>query len=426
MPKLSPTMEEGTIAKWHKKVGDKIEAGDVLLEVATDKATVEYNALDEGFLRKILVADGAHAVVNQPIAVFSASATENIDQYVPQGVAPAKPQAAAKKEVKEETVTQKSAAAPANASMQQPAFVPEPALENYEFAFPSAVSNKRIAATPLAKKVAKEKGLDLTSVKGTGPSGRISSHDLGLAQPKSTAKLGRMEAPTTPPGTFEEIPMTPMRKVIGQRLQQSKSFIPHFYVRQEIDAEPLIGAREQLKNGGVKITFNDLMIRASALALRECPEVNSGFNSVSQSIIMFKTIDISVAVSMEGGLITPIIRHADYKNVGEISVEVKELADRARQNKLQPQEYKGGSFTISNLGMFGVSDFVAVINPPQSAILAVSGIEDCVRWKNDAAAPGKKMNLTLSADHRVVDGALAAKFMKTLQKYLENPAILLV
>jgi pyruvate dehydrogenase E2 component (dihydrolipoamide acetyltransferase) len=235
-----------------------------------------------------------------------------------------------------------------------------------------------------------------------------------------------MQAPTTPPGTFEEIPTSPMRKVIGQRLQQSKSFVPHFYVRQEIDAEPLIGAREQLKNGGMKITFNDLIIRASALALRECPEVNSGFNSVTQSIIMFKTIDISIAVSMEGGLITPIVRHADYKNVGEISVEVKELADRARQNKLQPNEYKGGSFTISNLGMFGVSDFVAIINPPQSAILAVSGIEDCVRWKNDAAVPGKKMNLTLSSDHRVIDGALAAKFMKTLQKYLENPAILLV
>jgi len=217
-----------------------------------------------------------------------------------------------------------------------------------------------------------------------------------------------------------------MRKVIGARLQQSKTFIPHFYVRQEIDAQPLIDAREQLKNGGVKITFNDLIVRAAALALRECPEVNSGFNSVSQSIVFFKTVDISIAVTVDGGLITPIVRHADYKSVEEISVEVKELAERARQNKLQPQEYKGGSFTISNLGMFGVSDFVAVINPPQAAILAVSGIEDCIRWKNDAAAPGKKMNLTLSADHRVIDGSLAAKFIKIVQKYAENPALLLV
>jgi pyruvate dehydrogenase E2 component (dihydrolipoamide acetyltransferase) len=419
-------MEEGVIAKWHKKVGEKVEAGAVLLEAQTDKATVEYNALDEGYLRKILVAEGGHAIVNQPIAVFSLSANENIDQYTPEGIAPSAPQPSAKKEVKEEAAPQKVAAATLSSSMQQPAFVPEPPLENYEFEFPSGIIQKRIAATPLAKKVAKEKGLDLTSVKGTGPGGRISSHDLDLAQPKSTGGFGRVQAPTMKPGTFEEISLTPMRKMIGQRLQQSKTFIPHFYVRQEIDAEALIAAREQLKNGGLKITFNDLIIRAAALALRECPEVNSGFNSVSQSIISFKTIDISVAVSMEGGLITPIIRHADYKSVAEISVEVKQLANQARLNKLQPHEYKGGSFTISNLGMFGVSDFVAVINPPQSAILAVSGIEDCVRWKNDAAAPGKKMNFTLSADHRVIDGSLAAKFIKILQKYLENPAILLV
>lgn len=424
MPKLSPTMEEGVIAKWHKKVGDKVEAGDVLLEVATDKATVEYNALDEGFLRKILVANGGHAIVNQPIAVFSATATESIDQYKPEGIVVSAPKPGAKKE--EAAVAVKATPVAASGSMQQPAFVPEAPLENYQFAFPSGAPNKRIVATPLAKKVAKEKGLDLTSVKGTGPSGRISSHDLSLAQSKSPTKFGRTEAPSMAPGTFEEIPMTPMRKAIGQRLQQSKTFIPHFYVRQEIDAQPLIEAREQLKNGGLKITFNDLIVRAAALALKECPEVNSGFNSVTQSIILFKTIDISIAVTVEGGLITPIVRHADYKNVGEISVEVKELADRARQNKLQPHEYKGGSFTVSNLGMFGVSDFVAVINPPQAAILAVSGIEDCVRWKNDAAAPGKKMNFTLSADHRVIDGSLAAKFIKILQKYLENPAILLV
>ncbi len=419
-------MEEGVIAKWHKKVGDKVDAGALLVEVATDKATVEYNALDEGYLRKVLVAEGGHAVVNQPIAVFSATATENIDQYVPQGITPTPAPKAAASVQEEEPSRAKVQAAPASSgSMQQPAFVPEPPLENYVFAFPTGSPKKRIAASPLAKKMAKEKGLDLTSVKGTGPGGRISSHDLDLAQPQSVAHA-RTGAPTIVPGTFEETPLTPMRKVIGGRLQQSKTFIPHFYVRQEIDAQPLIDAREQLKQGGLKITFNDLIIRAAALALRECPEVNSGFNSVSQSIISFKTIDISVAVSFEGGLITPIVRHADYKSVGEISVEVKDLAERARHNKLQPQEYKGGSFTVSNLGMFGVSDFAAIINPPQAAILAVSGIEDCVRWKNDAAAPGKKMNFTLSADHRVIDGSLAAKFIKILQKYLENPAILLV
>jgi pyruvate dehydrogenase E2 component (dihydrolipoamide acetyltransferase) len=425
MPKLSPTMEEGTIAKWHKKVGDKVEAGELLLEVATDKATVEYNALDEGYLRKILVADGAPATVNQPIAIFSEKSTENIDSYIPKGIAPSHPKTKEKAEAPEEKIPHAPSIAPSPA-LQQPAFMPEAPLENYAFPFPTESSGKRTKASPLAKKLAKEKGLDLTSIKGTGPSGRISSHDLALAQPSGPAQFKRLEAPSIAPGTFEEIPLTPMRKMIGQRLQQSKSFIPHFYVRQEIDSASLIAVREQLKNGGVKVTFNDLIIRAAALSLRECPEVNSGFNSVTGSIVLFKTIDISVAVSIEGGLITPIIRHADYKSVGEISVEVKELAERARHNKLQPEEYKGGSFTVSNLGMFGVTDFVAVINPPQAAILAVSGIEDCLRWKNEAAVPGKKMNITLSADHRVIDGSLAAKFIKVLQKYLENPAILLV
>jgi pyruvate dehydrogenase E2 component (dihydrolipoamide acetyltransferase) len=423
MPKLSPTMEEGTLAKWHKKIGDKVEAGDVLVEVATDKATVEYSALDEGFLRKILVAEGGHAVVNQPIAIFTVEAKESIEGYQPEGTEP-KAILTPKQEEKRETTV---AAKPAPVGMmQQPAFVPEPPLEKYAFAFPTASPKQRVAASPLAKKLAKEKGLDLTTVKGTGPGGRVTSHDLDLAQPGQTVSFGKREMPLIVPGTFEEIPLTPMRKAIGMRLQQSKSFIPHFYVRQEIDAEPLFQMREQLKSGGLKITFNDFLIRATAMALKEHPNVNSGFNSVTQSVILFKTIDLSIAVAIDGGLITPILRHADYKNLGEISVEMKELASRAKAGKLQPEEYRGGSFTISNLGGLGVSDFVAVINPPQSAILAVAGIEECVRMKNGLAVPGKKMNLTLSADHRVVDGADAAKFMKTLQKFLENPALLLV
>jgi pyruvate dehydrogenase E2 component (dihydrolipoamide acetyltransferase) len=421
MPKLSPTMEEGTISKWHKKVGDKVEAEDLLVEVATDKATVEYNALDGGYLRKILIAEGGHAMVNQPIAIFTVDAKESIEGYPPKDEQPA-----AKKEEKGAV---KAEAKPVQASgigVQQPAFVPEPPLENYEFGFPTGSPKKRIAASPLAKKLAKEKGLDLSTVKGRGPSGRVTSHDLDLAQPDQTVTFGKRETPLIAPGTFEEIPLTPMRKSIGTRLQQSKSFIPHFYVRQEIDADPLFYAREQLKNGGLKVTFNDFIIRAAALALKEHPRVNSGFNSVTQSIILFKTIDISIAVTINAGLITPIVRHADYKNLGEISLEVKELAARAKAGKLHPEEYKGGSFTISNLGMFGVSDFVAVINPPQSVILAVAGIEECVRFKNGIAVAGRKMNLTLSVDHRVVDGADAAQFIKTLQKFLENPALLLV
>jgi pyruvate dehydrogenase E2 component (dihydrolipoamide acetyltransferase) len=425
MPKLSPTMEEGTIAKWHKKVGQKVEPGDVLVEVATDKATVEYNALDEGYLRKILVPDGGHARVNQPIAVFTEKANESIEGYVPEGIAAAAPKAEKKAEA---AVPEAGAAQPAAAgvAMQQPAFAPEPPLAKYEFGFPTVSPLSRTPASPLAKKLAKEKGLDLGSVKGSGPGGRVTSKDLDLAQPDQTVSFGKREMPTELPGTFEEASLSPMRKVIAQRLQQAKSFIPHIYVRQEIDAQPLFEAREQLKAGNLKVSFNDFVIRASALALREHPSANSGFDTVKQAIVLFKTVDISIAVSVEGGLITPILRHADYKNLGEISVEAKELAGKARAGKLKPEEYKGGSFTISNMGMYGVTDFCAIINPPQAAILAVGGIEECPRVKNGAVVAGRRMNLILSADHRVLDGAEAAKFIKTVQKYLENPSLLLV
>lgn len=418
-------MQEGSIVKWHKRVGDRVQAEELLIEVATDKATVEYNALDEGVLRQILVPEGQSAIVNQPIAIFTETADETIAGYQPEGTMPKtveKPKEQAPS-AKESHATPQ--AAPAT-SMQQPAFVPEPPLEQPNFAFPPNKTAKRAAISPLAKKLAQEKGLDLTTVKGSGPQGRVVSRDLDFAQPGGPVAFGRREAPDVLPGTYEEVPLSPMRKVVGQRLQQSKSFIPHFYVRQEIDAAPLVEAREQLKQGNLKVTYNDFVIRACALALREHPMVNSGFNSVSQSIILFQTIDISIAVSVDGGLITPIVRTADYKNLGEISVEVKELAARAKTGKLEPQEYKGGSFTISNLGMFGISEFAAIINPPQAAILAVGGIEECVRMKNGAAVSGKRMVLVLSLDHRVIDGAAAAAFIKTVQKYLENPAILLV
>jgi len=411
-------MEEGTIAKWHKKEGDKVESGELLVEVATDKATVEYNALDAGYLRKIIVPNGGHAIVNQPIAIFTEKADESFE-WKPEPEAP-------KNEAKEEAKAAPTAkAATVTAPMQQPAFIPEPPLEKYEFRFPTSAAG-RTPASPLAKKLAKEKGLDLSTVKGSGPGGRVSSRDLVLAQPDQVVSFSKREVPTEVPGSYEEVALTPMRKVISQRLQQAKSYIPHIYVRQEVDASALFDAREQLKNGNVKVTFNDFVIRACALALREHPQANSGFDSATQSIILFKTVDICVAVTVEGGLITPIIRHADYKNLGEISVEVKELATRAKAGKLKPEEYKGGSFTISNMGMFGVTDFAAIINPPQAAILAIGGIEECACVKNGAVVVGKRMNIILSADHRVLDGAEAAKFIKSIQKYLENPALLLV
>lgn len=431
MPKLSPTMEEGTIVKWHKKVGDFVQSGDVLLEVATDKATVEYQALDEGWLRQILAQEGQEAVINQPVAVFTVEEKESIEGYHPEGIA-----ASSKTEQKTETPTEVQEKMPAASEggtkkksesiLAQPQFSPEPPLENYAFEYPTERLEKRLVASPLAKKIAKEKGLDLSTIKGSGPHQRIMSRDLAKAQPLGIVNFGHRETPSLPPGSYEEIPLSPIRKVIGQRLQESKSFIPHFYVTQSVDAEPLVAIREQLKNQEIKVSVNDFIVKACALALRQHQALNTGFNSVNQTIIQFKTIDIAVAVSTDAGLMTPIVRHVDYKNLGEIALEVRTLAQKAREGKLPPQDYKGGSFTISNLGMYGVTEFQAILNPPQAAILAVGGIQDVPVIRNETVVPGKILNLTLSVDHRVIDGAVAALFLQTLKKILENPAILLI
>lgn len=429
MPKLSPTMEEGTIVKWHKKVGEFIEADELLLEVATDKATVEYNALDSGWIRKILISDGQEAMVNQPIAILTEEKAESIENYQPEGAA-AKGAAVAEaaESAKGETAATKEAApAPSSqaATVRQPTFTPEAPLKQTEY-WRADEAQSRIKASPLAKKLAKAKGLDLSTVKGTGPGNRIVSSDLGKAQASGLVAFSRNERPSAAPGSYEEEALTPMRKVISQRLQEAKSYIPHFYVSLKINAQPMMDIREQLKHHGVKVTFNDFIVRASALALRQHPNVNSGFNSVTNSIIRFKSIDISIAVSLPAGLITPIVRHADFKNLGELSLEVKELAARAKEGKLEAHEYKGGSFTISNLGMYGVSEFIAIINPPQAAILAVSGILPVPVIKDGQIVPGNEMTLTLSGDHRVIDGVAGAEFLKTLQKLLENPSVLLV
>ncbi|MDF2578013.1 MAG: pdhC [Chlamydiales bacterium] len=423
-------MEEGTIIKWHKAVGDYIEVGCTLIEVATDKATVEYQAIDSGWLRKILIAEGSDATVNQAIAIFTEKQDDSIEGYQPQGIS-AKLQADKEDQnsqisltTTEETVIKTPKVH--TDSVFQPNFVPEPPLSNYEFEYPTEVTTQRLLTSPLAKRLAREKGLDLASVKGSGPNGRIMSRDLDKAQPDGLLKFGSKRTPSTVPGTYTEQSLTPMRKAIGKRLQESKSFIPHFYVSQTIDAEPLNTARNQLKNFDVKVTVNDFITRATALALVQHPEVNSGFNTTTNTLIKFETIDISIAVSIDGGLITPIIRHADYKNLGQLSAEVKLLAKKAKEGKLSPEEYKGGSFTISNLGMYGITNFQAIINPPQAAILAVSGIQEVPVVKNSQIVPGKVMTLTLSADHRVIDGAKAAEFLNTIKKYLENPASLLI
>jgi pyruvate dehydrogenase E2 component (dihydrolipoamide acetyltransferase) len=428
MPKLSPTMEAGTIAKWHKQEGDFVEPGDLLMEVATDKATVEHNALDGGWLRKIIIQEGGEAIVNQAIAIFSEEKDESIEEYQPESSnSEADSQDADSEEQQEEKKesVEKPSVKTSQPGMKQPAFIPEEPLQNYEFAYPYE-SLSRVKSSPLARKLAKEQSLDLSTVKGSGPGGRVVSADLSKAQPSGPIVFGKREVPSIPPGTYEEEKLSQMRQVIGQRLQEAKTFIPHFYITQAVDVEPMHQIRDQLRQTGIKVSFNDFVMRACALALREHPNINSGFNSVNRTVIRFKTIDISFAVSVDGGLITPIVRHADYKNLGELSVEVRHLAKKARDGKLALEEFKGGSFTVSNLGMYGVTEFQAIINPPQAAILSISGIHNIPVVKEGEVKPGKVMNISLSCDHRVIDGVAGAEFIKTVQKYLENPASLLI
>lgn len=429
MPKLSPTMESGVIASWHKKVGDHVKSGEVMLEVSTDKATVEYEALDAGWLRQILIQDGAEAAINQPIAVFTTTQDESIEGYQ---VPTPKTQVQASEEAGVEPASSVLATAKpvapvkSEAGLAQPAFAPEPPLKDYSFRLSREAAEGRVAASPLARKLARDKGLDIGSVRGTGPGGRVVSQDLELALPAADVSFSSGRIPETAPGSYHEEKLTPMRGVISRRLQEAKTFIPHFYVRQQIDAAPMSALRDQLQRCGVKVTFNDFVVRASALSLRKHPDVNSAFNSANGTIVRYETIDISIAVSVEQGLITPIVRHADYKNLGELSVEVRALATRAKAGKLEKHEYKGGSFTISNLGMYGIDEFAAIINPPQAAILAVGALLDMPVVRNGVVVAGKAMNLVLSADHRVVDGVAAAKFLQTLKHYLENPAALLL
>lgn len=389
MPKLSPTMETGVIASWHKKEGEFVNAGDVLLEVSTDKATVEHTALDEGWLRKIIVPEGAEASVNQPIAIFSENENESIEGFSTE-----------------------------EKKLEQP--IPKQE-EKQVVQVKETKDETRIFASPLAKKIAQEKGIDLSQVQGSGPRNRIVVRDLEVTTTKKAPTIAAFAS-----GTFEEIALTPVRKIIAERLQEAKSTIPHFYVEKSLDATPLVHFREQLSKHDVKVSINDLIIKGVALALRKHPVVNSGYDAKRKVILQYKTIDISVAVSVAGGLITPIVFNADHKPLQEISADVRSLAKKAKEGKLQPQEFQGGSFTISNLGMYGVKNFQAIINPPQAAILAISSILDVPVVKEGIIVPGKVMNITLSCDHRVVDGVAGAEFLRTVQEILENPLALLI
>lgn len=414
MPALSPTMEEGTIQEWKVQEGDYIKEGDLLCLIQTDKATLEYEALDPGYLRKILVAKGTLVKVNIPIAIFTATKDEPFQLPEAPKEAPV-----IKDERHEPAIVKKETS---GAALGMPTFVPEHPPKKYRF---SPLRDGEIKASPLAKRVAREQNLDLSSVKGSGPGGRVVEEDLAFAQKKSPVVFGDKGEPIHPAGAYNEEPLTPMRSVIGKRLQQSKTFIPHYYLTEEILCDRLIDAREQMKNLGLKVTVNDFVLRAVALALKDHPEINAGYDSEKNSIIRFKTVDIAVAVDIPDGLITPIIRHADYKNLLELSYEARVLAKKAREGKLDLEEFKGGSFTVSNLGMFGIKAFAAIINPPQCAILAIGGMKKVPVVQNDQIVIGHTMIVTLSADHRVVDGASGAKFLVTFRKYLENPVGLL-
>lgn len=425
MPKLSPTMEQGTIVRWHVKEGDTITPSQVVIEVATDKATVEHQLIDGGILRRILVKEGSEAFVNQPIAIMSARADDSIEALL------------AQVEEKKKTISvpvvensnveslkeSSSASSQSGSVLKGPRFTPFGVIKEE-----SKQDDEGLKSSPYARKIACEKGVDLSSVKGSGPGGRVVAQDVEGASPLNAWKVGfdSKSKPSLATGSFEYESMSPMRRVIATRLQESKTFIPHFYVSLSLEASALSNLQAELKSHGFKISINDLIVKACSLALRKNPKVNSGFDTVENKIIRFQTVDICIAVALAEGLITPVVYQADYKRVSEISKEVKSLVARAQKGELKPQEYQGGSFTVSNLGMFAIDRFSAILNPPQAAILAVGAIQDKPVVKNGAVVAGKVLELTLSVDHRVIDGADAARFLSDLKILLEAPSILLV
>jgi pyruvate dehydrogenase E2 component (dihydrolipoamide acetyltransferase) len=435
MPALSPTMETGNLTKWNVKVGDAVKSGTILAEIETDKATMEVEAVDEGIVAKLVVAEGAADVpVNAVIAILAeegedvAAAAAAAD-----GAAPAPKADAPKAEEKAEAP--KSEAAKPEAPKAEPA----------------KADGERVFASPLARRVAKEKGVDLKSVKGSGPKGRIILRDVDSAEaaPKSAAPAAAAPQAAAPapkpagasddvtlklfdPASYELIPHDGMRKTIARRLTESKQTVPHFYVTVDVELDALLELRKQINDAApttdgkplYKVSVNDMVIKAYALALKAVPDAHVSWTD--GGMLKHKFADVGVAVSIPGGLITPIVRHADQKSLSAISNEVKDLAKRAKDRKLKPEEYQGGTTSVSNLGMFGVKDFAAVINPPHATILAVGAGEQRPVVKNGQLAVATVMSVTLSTDHRAVDGALGAELLKAFKGFIEKPMSMLV
>ena len=430
MPALSPTMEEGTLAKWLVKEGDTVSAGDLLAEIETDKATMEFEAVDEGVVGKLMVAEGTEGVkVNTPIAVLldDGESADDIGSTASEAAKPAP------------TPAKSESADPAPV----PAATPAPAA-------PVASDGSRVFVSPLARRIAKDKGLDLSQIKGSGPKGRIVKADVEKAEPgkaaapapaAEAAKPAEASKPAMPTGMgadmvkrmyegreYEEMKLDGMRKTIAARLGEAKQTIPHFYLRRDIQLDALLKFRstlnKQLESRGVKLSVNDFIIKACALALQQVPDANAVW--AGDRILKLKPSDVAVAVAIEGGLFTPVLRDAEQKSLSALSAQMKDLATRARDRKLSPEEYQGGSFAISNLGMFGIDNFDAVINPPHGAILAVgAGVKKPVVNADGELAVATVMSVTLSVDHRVIDGALGAELLTAIKDNLENPVAML-
>jgi len=440
MPALSPTMEEGNLAKWLVKEGDKVKSGDVIAEIETDKATMEVEAVDEGIIAKIVVPAGTEAVkVNALIAIL-AEEGEDVAAAAAGGGSPA-PKA-------ETAPAPKAEAAPAPASA--PTAAPAPAAAS---AAPAAPNGERVFASPLARRLAKEAGLDLKAVSGSGPKGRVVKSDVEKAVSTGGAKAASAPAaaPSASPapalakgpsdeavlknfaeGSYELVPHDGMRKTIAKRLQESKQTIPHFYVSVDCELDALLALRAQLnaaapeKDGkpAYKLSVNDMVIKALALALRDVPDANVSWTDTN--MVKHKHADVGVAVSIPGGLITPIIRKAEEKSLSTISNEMKDLGKRAKDRKLKPEEYQGGTTAVSNMGMMGVKSFSAVVNPPHATILAVGAGEERIVVKSGEMKIANVMTVTLSTDHRCVDGALGAELLGAFKRYIENPMGMLV
>ena len=412
MPKLSDTMTEGVVAEWHKKVGEEVESGELLAEIETDKATMEFESFEDGVLLHIGVEKGGTAPVDSVLCILGEEGEDFAELLASADAA----EAPAQEEAPAPAPAPAPVPAPVAAATPAPAPAAPPAPR--EAAPAPAVVNERVKASPLAKRLAEERGLSLSLIPGSGEGGRIVKRDV-------EAFVGGVSSASNAVERFTEVGVSQMRKTIARRLAESKFTAPHFYLSVTIDMGAAMTARKAINDRGPhRVSFNDMVVKAVAIALKNHPAVNSSW--LEDRIRYNEHVHIGVAVAVEDGLLVPVVRHANAKSFGEIGTEVREFAQKAKDKKLQPSDWEGNTFTISNLGMFGIEDFTAIINPPDACILAVGGIQNVPVVKDGAVVPGHTMKVTLSCDHRVVDGATGAAFLNEVKQNLENPVLMLV